>query len=84
MQQLVNQYSFLWMAGAFVLLVALLLFRRKPKTGSMIALIALVAGLVVTWLFLRPTQTPLAGDTQEVQSVIGAGTPVLLEFQSPY
>ena len=84
MEQFVNQYSFLWMAGAFVLLLAIILFRRKPKASHLVALFVLIVGLALTWLFLRPTQTPLMGDAQKVQSMIGAGKPVLLEFQSPY
>jgi hypothetical protein len=84
MDQLVNQYSALWIAGAFVLLVALLLFRQKPKLQDFIALVVVVAGLFVAWLLLRPTQTPLMEDARTVQSMIGQGKPVLLEFQSPY
>jgi hypothetical protein len=84
MEQFINQYSFLWMVGAFVLLLALILLRGESKARNTIALIALVAGLFMTWLFLRPTQTPLTGDAQQVQALIGAGKPVLLEFQSPY
>ena len=84
MNQLVNQYSAVWIAGAFVLLVVLILFQHKPKTSDFIALGVVVIGLVVAWLLLHPTQTPLMNDAKAVQSVIGQGKPVLLEFQSPY
>jgi len=84
MEQLVNQYSALWVAGAFVLLVALILFRQKPKTSDFVAMIVVVIGLVVAWYLLHPRQTPLMNDAKSVQSMIGQGKPVLLEFQSPY
>jgi multisubunit Na+/H+ antiporter MnhB subunit len=84
MEQLVNQYSALWVAGAFVLLVALILFRKKPKTSDFVALIVVIVGLVVAWFLLHPRQTPLMDDANKVQSMIGRGVPVLLEFQSPY
>jgi drug/metabolite transporter (DMT)-like permease len=84
MAQLVNQYSALWIAGAFVLLVALILFRERPKARDLIALGVVILGLAVAWLLLHPTQTPLMGDARAVQSMIGQGEPVLLEFQSPY
>ena len=84
MNQIVNQYSALWIAGAFLLLVALVLFRKRPKAGDFIALGVVAIGLVVAWLLLHPTQTPLMEDAKTVQAMIGQGEPVLLEFQSPF
>jgi uncharacterized membrane protein YccC len=84
MSQLVNQYSILWIAGTFMLLVALILFQHKPKTSDFVALGVVIIGLVVAWLLLHPTQTPLMEDAKTVRSMIGQGKPVLLEFQSPY
>ena len=84
MEQLVNQYSALWIAGAFVLLLVLILFRQRPKTGDFVALIVVIIGLALAWSLLHPRQTPLMDDARTVQSMIGQGVPVLLEFQSPY
>jgi hypothetical protein len=84
MNQIVNQYSALWMAGAFLLLVALILFRERPKTGDYIALGVVAIGLGLAWVLLHPTQTPLMEDAKSVQAMIGQGKPVLLEFQSPF
>jgi multisubunit Na+/H+ antiporter MnhB subunit len=84
MNNIINQYSALWMAGAFVLLVVLVIFRHNPKPSEFIALGVVVIGLGVAWLMLHPTQTPLMEDAKTVQSMIGQGKPVLLEFQSPY
>jgi len=84
MNQLINQYSALWIAGAFLLLVALILFQQKPKTRDFIALGVVTAGLALAWVMLHPRQTPLMDDAQMVRDMIGQGEPVLLEFQSPY
>jgi multisubunit Na+/H+ antiporter MnhB subunit len=84
MNQIVNQYSALWIAGALVLLVILIIFRHKPTPSDFIALSVVIVGLVVAWITLHPRQTPLMDDAKMVQEMIGAGKPVLLEFQSPY
>ena len=84
MDQLFNQYSAFWIASAFVLLVVLIIFRKKPKIGDFVALAVVILGLGVAWFSMRPKQTPLMDDAKMVQEMIGAGTPVLLEFQSPY
>jgi len=84
MNQIINQYSALWMAGAFVLLVALIIFRHRPKASEFIALGVVILGLGVAWSLLHPRQTPLMDEAKAVQAMIGQGKPVLLEFQSPY
>ena len=84
MNQLVNQYSALWIAGAILVLVSLILFRQKPKSGDFVALGVVIAGLALAWFMLHPIQTPLMEDAAKVKEMIGAGKPVLLEFQSPY
>jgi len=84
MNQIINQYSALLMAGAFVFLVVLIIFRHKPTLSDFIALVVVIVGLVVAWTMLHPRQTPLMEDAQSVQEMIGQGKPVLLEFQSPY
>ena len=84
MDQIVTQYSAVWVAGAFVLLTALVLFRDKPTARDFIALGVVVVGLAFAWVLLHPRQTPLMKDARTVQAMIGQGKPVLLEFQSPY
>ena len=84
MNQIFNHYSAVWLAAALVLLVALVIFRRDPKASELVALGVVVLGLVLAWVTLHPRQTPLMGNARMVQEMIGQGTPVLLEFQSPY
>jgi len=84
MNQIINQYSALWIAATFVLFVTLVLFRQKPRINDIVALGVVIMGLVLAWITLHPRQTPLMGDARKVQEMIGQGIPVLLEFQSPY
>ena len=84
MNHIINQYSALWIAAAFVLFVVLIIFRHKPEVSDFVALGVVIVGLVLAWVGLHPRQTPLMDDARMVQKMIGQGTPVLLEFQSPY
>ena len=84
MNHIINQYSALWMAGAFLFLVVLVILRHKPTVSDYIALGVVIVGLVVAWIALHPRQSPLMDDAQMVRDMIGVGKPVLLEFQSPY
>ena len=81
---ILNQYSFLWLAAALTLVTAIVFLRKKPRWPEFLAVGMVVLGLVVAWSLLRPRQTVLSGQAAGVQESIGQGTPVLLEFQSPY
>jgi hypothetical protein len=79
-----NQYSAIWISVVLVVIAGVILLRRKPKWPQITAFVALVVGLATAWLFLHPHQTVSVMDAAQVQGSIGQGTPVLLEFQSPY
>lgn len=79
-----SHYSFLLVAILFVIVAASILLTNKPKWNDYLAFGLIVVGLVTAWGVLRPRQTMLMADAQMVQQTIGMGTPVLLEFQSPY
>lgn len=81
---IINQYSALWIAAVLIAIVAFLILRNRPRRQDLLVIVFLVAGLGTAWLILRPIQTPLMEDAAQVQAQIGQGTPVLLEFQSPY
>lgn len=78
-----NQYSFLILALALLLVAGLVLLTRKPRWNDYLAFAVILGGLIMAWSILHPHQTELE-DARKVQEMIGAGTPVLLEFQSPY
>jgi hypothetical protein len=84
MGSVANQYSFLLLASALTLVVGLVLLSNKPKWNDYLAFGVIVAGLVTAWIVMHPRQTPLMDDAKMVKDMIGAGKPVLLEFQSPY
>lgn len=79
-----NQYSFPLLSVALAFVAGLLLLTRKPKWNDYLAFAVIVGGLALAWGVLSPRQTELTRGSREVQEMIGAGTPVLLEFQSPY
>jgi hypothetical protein len=80
----VSHYSFLLVAILFVIVAASILLTHNPKWNDYLAFGLIVLALVSAWGILRPRQTMLMEDAQMVQAIIGSGTPVLLEFQSPY
>lgn len=77
-------YFWIWFAAGLTLVAGLVLLSRNPKWNDLLAFSVILAGLLVAWTVLHPRQTPLMEDTRAVQAAIGAGSPVLLEFQSPY
>lgn len=83
MAALINQHSFLFAAVAALVVVSAVLFRDGFRPQDWYALGALSAGLALAYGLLRPGPSTHA-QVQEVESLIGAGRPVLLEFQSPY
>jgi len=84
MTSLFNQYSLLWIVIVFLIIVGFFLFRKNRRLPEIIAFLVICVGLLVAWLFIRPVQTPLSDTAAQVRAQIGAGKPVLLEFQSPY
>ncbi len=84
MQQYINTHSLVLIALALVIIVGFFLLRDKPKWSDLLAFGVIVVGLAAAWFALRPTQSPLMESSAKVQAMIGAGKPVLLEFQSPY
>ncbi|NWF64020.1 MAG: hypothetical protein HXY38_06910 [Chloroflexi bacterium] len=84
MNALVGEYSFITIAIGFAIISGIILLANNPKWNDFLAFGMILLGLVVAWAALHPRPTLLMDDAREVQSMIGAGRPVLLEFQSPY
>ena len=84
MAQVINQYSFVISSAVLLLAVILLVFKHRSRTLKLILPGIIIAGSITAWFFLRPVQTASMNGAATVQSQIGGGTPVLLEFQSPY
>ena len=81
---MLNQYSFITLFISFTIISGIILLTNKPKWTDYLAFGVIVVSLFAAWSLLHPRQTPLMDDAKEVQAMIGAGKPVLLEFQSPY
>jgi hypothetical protein len=75
-----------WLVAGFSLtaVAGLILLTDKPKWNDFLAFGVITTALLSAWIILHPRQTPLMDNSKLVQQMIGAGTPVLLEFQSPY
>jgi len=78
-----NLYSALLLFLLILLLAGGFILRRGPSRERALILVILALGLAAVWYFARPVQTP-HGELADFRNQIGAGTPVLLEFQSPY
>ena len=81
---LFREYSFPIIAAALIIAAGFMLLTNKPKLNEYLAFGVIVIGLITSWVILHPRQTPLMDDAKAVRAMIGAGTPVLLEFQSPF
>jgi thiol-disulfide isomerase/thioredoxin len=77
-------YTFLAIAIGFVIIVGIILLTNKPKWNDYVAFGVIVLSLIISWGIIHPRPTVLREGAKEVQALIGSGTPVLLEFQSPY
>ena len=84
MNALTNSYSILTIAAVVAVVSGLILLTNKPKIRDYAAFAVILLAMIAAWVVLHPTQTPLIGEAAEVQKQIGAGKPVLLEFQSPF
>lgn len=84
MSLFIREYSFPIIGLILSSAAGYMLLAHKPKWSDFLAFGVIVAALISSWVILHPTQTPLMNDAKQAQSLIGAGTPVLLEFQSPF
>ncbi len=84
LEALLRAYSFLWVSALLLAVVAFILFRERRGYGEWIAFGILVLALFIAWLVLHPRASHLSADATQITAQIGKGTPVLLEFQSPF
>ena len=78
-----NQNSFLLVAAVTFVAAAIWLLRDGVRLTDVLALGALALGMWTAQVLLRP-RAGSSGDAHTIRAEIGAGLPVLVEFQSPY
>lgn len=83
MAEWINQHSFLLVTIVALLVLGGVLLRDGVRANDGLALGALAGGLILAYVLLRPGPSTHS-EVDEVHRLIGAGRPVLLEFQSPY
>ncbi len=84
MASLFGEYSFITIAVGFAIITGVILLGNRPRWNDYLAFGVIVGAMIFAWTILHPRQTILMGEAKQVQAMIGAGKPVLLEFQSPY
>ncbi len=80
---LVNYYSFVFAICLFIILLSIGVLRKGINLTKIIVLGLVFAGLIVIWFLIKPIQNVNVNQDHSL-NLIGNGTPVLLEFQSPY
>ncbi len=81
--QLVNQFSYVFLALFVLLVTALLALRWQPERGGIVAVLLVALVLAGIQLALR-VQTRGVTTLSELRSHIGGGKPVLVEVYSNY
>jgi hypothetical protein len=81
--QFINQYSFVLMAIVIFLVLLVYFLRNGLGQREIIALAALIFGFAVAIFLFNPGDSTLSDD-ETPGELIGSGTPILIEFQSPY
>ena len=82
--KIINPYSFIILAiGMIAILVFVVVSKGIQATGVRLAVLVVFAGLAASFVLLSPGASAVK-DTGQITTAIGAGSPVLLEFQSPY
>ena len=82
--KIINPYSFIIFAiGVVAILVVVVVSKGIQTTRVLLTLLVVVVGLGVSFALLTPGPSAVK-DSGQVTAAIGAGSPVILEFQSPY
>ena len=83
MAQIFNQYSFVISVVILLAILAVVLLRSPQRKRAWMVLLAVTAAAGLSWAAIRPSASQVAS-ASEALAMIGTGTPVLVEFQSPF
>jgi hypothetical protein len=79
----INQHSYTISAATVLMIVGVIAFRSGVSPRGIFAIGLLILILISAFLLLRPGKSS-HDRVAQINSTIGAGKPVLIEFQSPY
>jgi len=79
----INQHSFFIFTGLLLLTAAFIILRTGITIPRLMLILGLILVMAMLYLVLNPGSSP-SREVGQIQSRIGSGTPVLLEFQSQY
>jgi hypothetical protein len=80
---LINQNSYTITAATVLVIAGVIAFRSGVSPRGIFSIGVLILLLISIFLLLRPGKSSLERVSQ-INTSIGAGKPVLIEFQSPY
>jgi hypothetical protein len=83
MTTFINQHSFTLGAILVIGILLAISLSKGLRLKPLIAIGGLTIGLGLIYLLLRPGPSSLV-QIEQIEAEINAGTPVLIEFQSPY
>jgi membrane protein implicated in regulation of membrane protease activity len=79
----INQYSFIIVAVVALVVLGVFILRGGLKLQNLLALGALILGIVLAYRFLNPGSGS-SDQSERILAEIQSDSSVLLEFQSPY
>lgn len=79
----VNQHSFFIFTGLVLLTAAVLVLRAGITIPRLLLILSLVLLIMLLYFVFNPGSSSLR-EANQIQTRIGIGKPVLLEFQSQY
>jgi hypothetical protein len=83
MLEFINHNSFLLLMVIVWVTVTLVVYKKRRKRNRYLLIVIMTAFLLVSYLVILPEQGT-SSELEEIQTLIGKGTPVLIEFQSRY
>lgn len=83
MAQFFNQYSFVVSVIFLLAGLAIVLLRSPQRKRAWLVLLGVAIASGLSWAAIRPSASQISS-AADAMALIGSGTPVLVELQSPF
>lgn len=83
MAQFFNQYSFVVSVIFLLAALAIVLLRSPQRKRAWLVLLGVAIASGLSWAAIRPSASQISS-AADAMALIGSGTPVLVELQSPF